>query len=111
LIEPDAVAVRVDGRRAYSVRRFDWLRFLELGAVRPPSCEIGVAIVGSDDARSDVRRSTLHGLAGRTGPQDQEQFLPGQRDPQESLAAWCGIVDALLEAEDIGVEVERPVLV
>src|SRR5204862_1484454 len=68
-------------------------------------------IVGLD---RDRRRGASHrrlGLPRCPGPQDQLEVVPLDADGQKPRPVGCRVLNALLQAKDIRVEVERLVLV
>src|SRR4030095_12594555 len=68
-------------------------------------------IVGLDrDRRRDAALYRL-GLPRCPWPEDQHEVLALDADSQEPRSVGCRVLGPLLEAEDVRVEVERPVLV
>src|SRR6185295_4213559 len=82
----------------------------ELDAARLELLDRLPAIVGLD---RDRRRGASHrrlGLPWRSGPEHELEVVALDADGQEPRPVGRRVLDALLEAEDVGVEVERLVL-
>src|SRR4051794_36039214 len=110
LADLEPVAVRVLELRDVAPGELEHVRD-ELDPARRQLRDRLAAVVGLD---RDRRRRASHrglGLPRRPGPQDELEVVALDADGQKPRPVGCRVLDALLEAEDIRVEVQRPVLV
>src|SRR5919109_4511964 len=104
------VAVRILEHCDIAPRVFEHPR-IELHTARVQRLERLLAIPRLNGVRR--RDAVLYrlGLAGCPWPENQLEVLPLDGDGQEPGSVGCRVVGPLLEAKDLRVEVERPVLV